>query len=220
VGDTAYHGIPGRLFYIPAGTKHSFYHINDNYLTKHWVHFKLDTGGESIDKYYHLPLYVDAIDKPDLVECFQALNLSCSSLSDELRRNAKLMELFSIYLSLCESNGNMNYCGSNDDFSKVRNYIKANLNKKLTVTELANLMHVHPNYFIRIFKNKTGMAPVKYVNNLRCEMAKGLLENTLTPVNSIMQKVGFEESSAFSHFFHQNTGYSPHEFRKLFGKHQ
>ncbi len=218
VGDTAYRGLPGRLFYIPAGTNHSFYHTNDNYITKHWVHFKLETGGESVDKRYRLPLFADMKDDKNLLDCFEALNRPCSSLSDELRRNTKLLELFSIYLSICEENGSLFYFAGNDDFSKVLQYIKANLNRKLTVTELAALMHVHPNYFIRMFKNKTGMAPVRYINSLRCELSKSLLENTPTPINSIMQEIGFEDNSAFSHFFRHNTGYSPIEFRKQFTK--
>ncbi|MDF2540885.1 MAG: hypothetical protein K0S47_603 [Herbinix sp.] len=217
VGDTVYQGQPRRLFFIPAGTRHSFYHINDNYLTKHWVHFKLDVGGESIDKSYRLPLFVDVKDDTALVECFQAINMPCTTLSEELRRNAKLLELFSIYLSLSENSGNVNQSGGSNDFNKVLHYIKTNLGKKPTITELADIMHMHPNYFIRMFKSKTGMAPGKYINNLRCEIAKSLLENTEIPINSIMLQVGFEESSAFSHFFHLNTGYSPYEFRKLFG---
>lgn len=219
IGDTAYHGLPGRLFYLPAGTKHSFYHINDNFITKHWVHFKLESGGESIDKRYTLPFYVDVTSDNGLSDCFLAVNLPCTSLADELKRNAKLVELFSIYLSLCENSQSVNYYAGNDGFGKVLQYIKTNLNRKLIVAELADLMHVHPNYFIRMFKNKTGMAPLKYVNSLRCEIVKSLLENTNTPVNTIMQQVGFEESSSFSHFFRQNTGYSPNEFRKQFGKH-
>lgn len=220
VGDTAYPGIPGRLFFIPAGTKHSFYHINDNYITKHWVHFKMECGGESIEKRYHLPLYVDVTEDTGLQECFRIINLPCRSQSDDLRRNAKLTELFAIYLSLCEANGSLITSTNNDDFDKVLQYIKDNLNRRVTVKELADLLHVHPNYFIRMFKSKTGMAPVKYVNTLRCETAKILLEHTSTQVNTIMQQVGFEENSAFSHFFRHHTGYSPNEFRKRFGKHQ
>lgn len=220
VGDTAYHGIPGRLFYIPAGTRHSFYHINENYLTKHWIHFKLETGGESIDKRYQLPLFVDVTQDTALVECFQAINLPSETPSEELNRKAKLLQLFSIFLCYCEDGGKMNKSGNNNDFNKVLEFIKENLDRKPTTNQLADLMHVHPNYFIRMFKSKTGMAPGKYMNNLRCETAKSLLENSTTPINNIMLQVGFDESSAFSHFFRVNTGYSPHEFRLLFGKYK
>lgn len=217
VEDTSYRGIPGRFFYIPAGTRHSFYHINHNYLTKHWVHFKLEAGGESLDRRYRLPFYVDVEDDKELRACFEQLYQPCGLLSEELRRNAKLLELFGHYLALSEKAGQIVRTGSKDDFNQVLKFIKMNLDRKPSIAELAELIHVHPNYFIRLFKSKTGMSPGKYMNNLRCEIAKSLLENTKVPVNHIMLRVGFEDSSAFSHFFHTNTGYSPNEFRKLFG---
>ncbi|MGF7145127.1 AraC-like DNA-binding protein [Anaerotaenia torta] len=217
IGDTPYRGIPGRFFYIPAGTRHSFYHINDHYLTKHWVHFKLEAGGEGLDRRYLLPFYVDVEDDTAITDCFEQIYQPCSLLSGELRRNAKLLELFGYYLALSEKEGQITRTGNEDDFNQVLKYIKMDLGRKPTVTELAKLIHVHPNYFIRLFKSKTGMSPGKYMNNLRCETAKSLLENTDIPISRIMLQVGFEDSSAFSHFFHTNTGYSPNEFRKFFG---
>ena len=219
VGNIAYHGVPGRFFYIPAGTKHSFYHINENFISKHWVHFKLEAGGESMEKRYRLPYFVDVDEDSALVDCFQKINHPCGLPSEELRRNAKLLELYSIYLSLCEAGDKVKPSASSDDFSQVLSFIKSNLDQKPTIHQLADLMHVHPNYFIRMFKNKTGMAPGKYINSLRLETAKSLLENTQIPISNIMLQVGFDESSAFSHFFRLNTGYSPYEFRKFFGNH-
>lgn len=74
------------------------------------------------------------------------------------------------------------------------------------------------NYFIRMFKSYMGVPPLNYVNRLRVERAKSLLENTSMPVSSVMRSLGFEDLSTFSSFFKHYTGYNPSLFRKTFGR--
>lgn len=215
-GTNTYHGIPGRLFYIPAGLTHSYYHINNNYLTKYWFHFQFEMAGESLEKKYALPLFVDIPQGDNSVrDCFDVILKPCNTLASALRRNASIIELFSIYLNYCDKSESIAYTDKNS-LDYLLEYIKKHLNDKPTIEELAAELHLHPNYFIRMFKSKMGMTPGRYMNNLRSEKAKDLLKNTTIPVKQVMQKVGFYDSCAFSNFFKNSTGYSPNNFRKLF----
>ena len=76
---------------------------------------------------------------------------------------------------------------------------------------MANLT---PNYFTKKFKEKTGHTPLKYVNILRLERAKFLLEHTERPISEVMEEVGFLDAAHFSKLFKLGTGYTPTKFRK------
>lgn len=217
-GTQTYHGIPGRLFYIPAGLTHSYYHINTNYVTKYWFHFDFEIAGESLEKKYALPLYVDIPEEDESVtKCFEDIIKPCNTIGAALKRNASIIELFSIFLEYSDKTDSISY-KEKSSLDYLLDYIKKHLKEKPSIDELADTLHLHPNYFIRMFKSKMGMSPGRYMNNLRCEMAKDLLQNTNKPINQIMQEVGFYDNSAFANFIKHSTGYSPHEFRKLFGK--
>ena len=66
------------------------------------------------------------------------------------------------------------------------------------------------------FKRATGHRPARYVQNLRVEEAKCLLERTGDPVDEIGWKVGYEEAAAFRRALRRITSLSPGEDRRKF----
>ena len=95
-------------------------------------------------------------------------------------------------------------------------YINGNLDKKLSIEELAGMMHLHPNYFIRMFKKNVGVSPLKYINKKRFEKAISLFVDESLPITEVMTEVGFDDYSSFSSFFKSYSGYSPKKYRKIF----
>ena len=68
----------------------------------------------------------------------------------------------------------------------------------------------------RRFKAATGTTLIDYVQNLRVEEAKRLLEDGTTAVDEISAQVGYEDASFFSRLFKRRTGLSPGQYRRLF----
>lgn len=68
----------------------------------------------------------------------------------------------------------------------------------------------------RRFKQATGSALKDYVQNLRVEEAKHLLETTSDPVDAIGAAVGYEDASFFRRLFARLTGLTPGRYRRLF----
>ena len=66
------------------------------------------------------------------------------------------------------------------------------------------------------FKLATGMAIIDYVQNLRIEEAKRLLESSDEPVDEIGFAIGYEDSSFFRRLFKRRTGVSPGRYRRVF----
>lgn len=98
---------------------------------------------------------------------------------------------------------------------RAETYIKQYFQKPIKAQEVADVIHISPNYFSTLFKHKTGKSFNEYVNHLRVEAAKELLEETLLNVNEIAEKVGYREYKYFVDVFKKQTGYTPTNYRKL-----
>jgi transcriptional regulator GlxA family with amidase domain len=68
----------------------------------------------------------------------------------------------------------------------------------------------------RRFKQATGLALIDYVQNLRVEEAKRLLESSDTPVDEVGIEVGYEDASFFRRLFKRRTGLAPARYRRVF----
>ncbi|MFW6077169.1 MAG: GlxA family transcriptional regulator [Hyphomicrobiales bacterium] len=70
--------------------------------------------------------------------------------------------------------------------------------------------------FKRRFKIATGYAPVDYVQALRTEEAKQILETTDTPTDAVAHMVGYEDPAFFRRLFKRLTGITPARYRQRF----
>ena len=68
----------------------------------------------------------------------------------------------------------------------------------------------------RRFKLAAGLALIDYVQNLRIEEAKRLLESTELAADEISAKVGYEDASFFRRLFKRRTGLPPSQYRRVF----
>lgn len=68
----------------------------------------------------------------------------------------------------------------------------------------------------RRFKQATGLALIDYVQNLRIEEAKRLLESSDQPVDEIAFTIGYEDLSFFRRLFKRRTGVAPAQYRRVF----
>jgi len=68
----------------------------------------------------------------------------------------------------------------------------------------------------RRFKAATGTTLIDYLQNLRVEAAKRLLESGRLPVDAISVEVGYEDASFFRRLFKRRTGLTPGRYRRMF----
>lgn len=94
---------------------------------------------------------------------------------------------------------------------KVREFMDAHLDQKITLDELAGLVDLSPYYFLRMFKAATGMPPHAYLCRLRVEEAKKLLARG-DAVCDAAQSAGFYDQSHFIRSFKAAYGISPGEY--------
>ena len=68
----------------------------------------------------------------------------------------------------------------------------------------------------RRFKAATGSTLIEYVQNLRVEEAKRLLENAEVAIEEISANVGYEDPAFFRRLFKRRTGLTPSDYRRMF----
>jgi transcriptional regulator GlxA family with amidase domain len=70
--------------------------------------------------------------------------------------------------------------------------------------------------FKRRFKSATGFTPIDYVQTLRVEEAKQVLESTSTAIDTIARETGYEDPTSFLIFYTRLVGVTPGRYRQRF----
>jgi len=97
--------------------------------------------------------------------------------------------------------------------SKACKYIEDNISRKITLSEVAELVNMSDSAFSHFFKTKTGISFITYVNNLRVAKACDLLINTSLSASEICYDCGFNNKSNFIRIFTQRKNMTPIEYR-------
>lgn len=100
-----------------------------------------------------------------------------------------------------------------DIASEAITYINDNYtDTSLTITSIAEYLHLNRTYFSEVFKKETGMTAISYINDLRLKKAINLLMETNLTVSQIAEEIGMD-FVWFSKLFKSQHGQSPAKFR-------
>ncbi len=148
--------------------------------------------------------------KPDLL----SYNVKYGQVYDKyMETQGILTQLFSRFFKMEKLAENSN----SKPFRRLASiipYIDENLSEKLTVEELAGLVHLHPDYFSRLFLTIHGVRPIEFINNKRMERAQFLLITTELTISEIAMKVGILNFSYFTRLFKKRFNRTPAAYRK------
>jgi len=93
--------------------------------------------------------------------------------------------------------------------SRLRN----NLSEKFTTRQLAKIIGLSERRFHDVFKLSFGVSPKKYLENLKIETSKDLLENTSLSLSEISEKLGYSSQFHFCNAFKKVLQISPSKYR-------
>ncbi len=96
----------------------------------------------------------------------------------------------------------------------VKEYVTMHLSDvELTLAGTAEKFYLNSSYLSRIFKKEMGVSFVEYVNSLRIEKAKSLLEETDLKIYEVAEKVGTGNANYLGILFKKAVGCTPYEYR-------
>ncbi|MFD0696113.1 response regulator [Paenibacillus sp. GCM10027628] len=93
-------------------------------------------------------------------------------------------------------------------------YIRDNLDRSISLQQVAGFVHVNPNHFSEVFKRETGYTYIEFVTQERMKRAIDILQSSQTKVGDIARRVGYEDIKYFTQQFKKYTGRTPSEFRQ------
>ena len=104
----------------------------------------------------------------------------------------------------------------NAEIEKTMVYINQNLDKNLTLDEIAHIVNMNKTYFSTIFKKVTGKTVWEYILNARVELAISYLIKNDGEFNitEILNMCGFNNATSFNKTFKKFTGKTPTEYKK------
>jgi transcriptional regulator GlxA family with amidase domain len=102
-------------------------------------------------------------------------------------------------------------------FGDLHDWILDNLQKSLTVECLAQEAVMSPRNFARVFSQTTGMTPASYVEAVRLDRAREVLESGADSMEQVAQASGFGNEDRLRRSFRRRFGISPAQYRMHFG---
>lgn len=92
-------------------------------------------------------------------------------------------------------------------------YVEKNYSERISVAQLAQLLHLSTDRLGHLFRDGVGQAPLQYINEIRLRKAMSLLKTAEYTVTEVAQEVGFFDYNHFGRLFRRRYGCTPNQVR-------
>lgn len=162
-----------------------------------------------------LPAFRNAvIDDPELAGSLRRLHETLETEDPRLKRQ----EMFLLTIAqLAKRHGDSPFEERNAGSERagvriVREYLDANTDTNVALSDLAQLSGLSPYYLVRAFRSQTGLSPHAYFEQVRVNRAKQLLKSG-RPIIDVALELGFTDQSHLNRHFKKLTGVTPGLYR-------
>lgn len=107
---------------------------------------------------------------------------------------------------------------TNNVIDYVENYVEKNLDKDISLTKLAEIVHLNPSYLSRLYKEYRNKSLSSYIAELKIIKAKKLLSDCYIKINEVAEAIGIDNPSYFARYFKKYTEMTPSEYRESLNK--
>lgn len=211
---------PGSFFITSPECNHSII-TDDNYrpLSYYAVLVKLSTGDSEIERLITQDMLVKQ--NYDIGTnyrfFFEELKEKGLSHNSNLQKSASHQLISFLYTLAEQRDFHFNEPGS-VHIEKALKIMQNNVTRDLSLQAITSKLNLTDSYFIRLFKRKMKITPMKYFTRLKIEAATYMLTDTGLAVYTIAEKLNFYSEFHFSRVFKQYTGFAPSIYRKNYSK--
>lgn len=101
-----------------------------------------------------------------------------------------------------------------DRIQSALDYARGHLSRPLSVEELAQVAHLSPRQFTRVFTAETGQSPAKAIEGLRLEAARLMIEQSRHSLEVVAKETGFRDRRHMREVFIRGFGVPPQAVRR------
>ncbi len=101
------------------------------------------------------------------------------------------------------------------EVEKACQYIEENYAKRISLDDLCALTNLSKSSLLRAFTKSKGVTPYRYLEAIRINESRKLLEKGYQPID-VAQQTGFSDQSHFTNYFNSFTGLTPSAYRDIF----
>jgi len=105
---------------------------------------------------------------------------------------------------------------SDSRLQQLQQWLMKNLQKPITVQQMADYASMSERHFRRVFNEHMRMSPKDYLQQLKLEHARGLLMSSSMQIEQIAHSIGISQADIFRRVFKKRFGLTPSEYRQRF----
>lgn len=206
--DTEYELHKNDILVLEPGKRHCGYRETGEHVSFFWIHFDMDMPNRSsLPK--HITLPEPYILKNLFSQCLHTVNTPTHSDACGDLYTALITEEISS-LDKTETLKTNRLCAD------IKEWIRINIDKNITVSDVAENFGYHENHVSRVFKRAYGSGLKEYIVKMRLENAKNLLSASLYTVKQISAILSFGTENNFVKFFKYHMKITPTEYRNSY----
>jgi AraC-like DNA-binding protein len=209
----------GQYVVVPAGTVHQYGCDEEAPWSIYWLHFKGTAAGDyAAQLTKNKTRFVDSVNFSE--ERTRLFDLIYTTLENGYSADNLG------YINMCLWYFLSSFCydvffhgptrkAEKDAIDNSIEFMQRNIERTLSVRELAVEAHISPSHYAALFKKKTGYPPLAYFNHIKVQKACQYLHFSNLQIKEIAYRVGICDPYYFSRFFSNMMGLSPLEYRNL-----
>jgi len=207
-----------QFILIPATDKYTRYWAdNDDPWTIYWVHFTGDKI-DSFNKSLNLSISRGPVNIPfneNAIAIWQNIYQTLEMGYSLENINSACFCLYHIIATFLMPERHIQHDKDDegDIITKTIHNMRNNLNKKLSVEDMAGKHSLSVSHFSNLFRKATGMPPIDYFIHLKMQKACQLLYANGAKIKVVAAELGYEDPYYFSRIFKKYIGSSPEQYR-------
>ena len=219
--------LPGHIAFIPPGVLHSMNSIAAQSSYYAFV-FSLDLLSLPENHFFQKELiaplragthrfpYLLLPEESRYCDVSSALDKICQCPeNDPHRKGVIFLSMILLFSSMKESlvKSTTHHLEKNNNTVKLcLQFMESHCTEHLTLKQIADHVHLHPNYLCALFKDYTGQTVFQHLIRIRIEKAANLLRRGNITVSQVAIACGFDSAGFFSEKFKSFMGISPKEY--------
>jgi AraC-like DNA-binding protein len=218
LGDKRYEVVANQFLLIPATDEYIRYWADvEDPWTIYWVHFN-GTDMDGFNEFLNLNVNKGPVNIPfneKAIEIwhnmYQTLEMGYS-IENLCSANFSLYNFVATFL-FPERHIAVAKNESTDIITLTVMHMRENLDKRLTVDDMAKKHSLSSSYFSILFRKATGMPPIDYFIHLKMQKACQLLYSDEVKIKGVAMGLGYDDPYYFSRIFKKFMGVSPEQYR-------